>query len=104
MWVRSVRSVLTLRQIMAWDRFASVVRIVRDWYQRYRHTPLPEKHADMARSIRDRCAHCGQTGNNSRQSSFRYQATPVWRERLSRRSRSIRINCAETLPLQSEVP
>ena len=71
-----------VKQKTAADRFWRTLRRIADWYQRYRHKPVPAQWTALRRKLLGHSAYFGITGNFKVLRSLRYeplQCSAPWR-------------------------
>ena len=82
-----------VRQVTSNSRYARTVKVVYGWCKRNRYLPITRQHEHLARIIRGHCNYYGGlTGNGKRPGWYRNQAIRSWRNWLSRRDRTGRLN------------
>ncbi len=85
-WGRSRKGRWIIQRKTAKGRLARAVYRVGQWCRRWRHRPVAEQHAALARQLMGHYAYYGITGNARALWRFQRQVERSWRKWLSRRS------------------
>jgi hypothetical protein len=87
-WAQSRRGQPVVRQVMAKERQARVLKRYNEWCKANRHRPLAEQQAALNLKLRGLYNYFARVGNSERLSAVWHRTKDIWRRALARRTRS----------------
>jgi group II intron reverse transcriptase/maturase len=87
-WVKTRKGNKAVRQVMAKERQARVLKRYNEWCKANRHRPLAEQQAALNLKLRGLYNYFARVGNSERLSAVWHRTKDIWRRALARRTRS----------------